>query len=117
MDNSERPQARSTSVERPVYCRRSADVEVSAVVYKLLVGVALSACVAGCAHMPSHTEAMANSAPPAGCVPPATATRLPLRPSECAAFGRSWTQEDLKRTGALDLGRALQLMDPSVSSH
>lgn len=84
---------------------------------KLLFGIALSACVAGCAHMPPPTQAKASSAPPAGCVYPGTATRLPER-SGCAAFGHSWTQEDLKRTGvgAFDVGQGLQMLDPSVTA-
>lgn len=83
---------------------------------KLLLGVALSACVAGCAHMSSPAQAQVASAPPAGCVYPGTATRLPEPASRCAAFGRSWSQDDLQRTGKPDVGQALQMLDPAVSA-
>ena len=85
--------------------------------HKLLFGVGLSACLVGCAHMAPPMQAKANSSPPPGCVFPGTATRLPERPSECAAFGRSWSQDDLRRTGQTDVGQALQMLDPSVSAH
>ena len=84
---------------------------------RLIFGIALSVCVAACAHTPAPAQANAGSSPPAGCVYPGTATRLPQKdPSGCAAFGGSWSHEDLKRTGALDPGQALQLLDPRVTA-
>jgi hypothetical protein len=32
----------------------------------------------------------------------------------CASYGRAFTQDDIRRTGALDLSQALRLLDPSV---
>lgn len=93
------------------------DAEVNAVFHKILFGFALSACIAGCAHVSHPAQEKLASAPPAGCVYPGTATRLPVRPSECAGFGRSWSQDDLKRTGKPEVGQALQMLDPSVSAH
>ena len=31
--------------------------------------------------------------------------------------GRSYTQDDLRRTGQSDIGQALQMLDPSVTVH
>jgi hypothetical protein len=88
---------------------------------KYLLGAALSLCVAACASAPSSPDAATSRAmaaapnlPPAGCVS-GTATRLPMSPAECAAFGRAWSYEDIKTTGATDSGQALRLLDPSVS--
>jgi hypothetical protein len=86
---------------------------------KLLIGAGLALCVAACASTPSAPgAAMPNAAtanlPPAGCVP-ATATRLPISPQECAAFGRTYTQEDIRRTGSADTAQALRLLDPAIT--
>jgi hypothetical protein len=72
---------------------------------------------AAAAPAPGVKTAKATSAsPPRGCVAD-TATRIPLRPSECAAFGNSWTQQDIKSTGATDVGQALRLLDPTLTVH
>jgi hypothetical protein len=87
---------------------------------KYLMGAGLSLCVAACASTPSSpgaatsTAAAAPNLPPAGCVS-GTATRIPMSPAECAAFGRAWTAQDIKTTGATDSAQALRLLDPSVS--
>ena len=33
---------------------------------------------------------------------------------KCAAYGRAFTQQDLRRTGAIDLQQALRQLDPSI---
>lgn len=86
---------------------------------KLLIGPGLALCVAACASSPSTPGAAtpkvaAATLPPAGCVAN-TATRIPLSPRECAAFGHTWTQDDIKSTGATDPGQALRLLDPSLT--
>ena len=85
---------------------------------KLFFGMALSALIAGCAHTPPATQAKVNSSPPPGCGYPGTATRLPP-PAGCAAFTRSWSQEELKRTGvgAFNAAQGLQMLDPAVTAH
>jgi len=87
---------------------------------KYLMGTGLSLCVAACASIPSSPGAATSQAaaapnlPPVGCVS-STATRIPMSPAECAAFGRAWTAQDIKTTGATDSGQALRLLDPSVT--
>ncbi len=48
-----------------------------------------------------------------------TGSRLIRRDSEgrkcAAAVGRSYTADDLRRTGTPDIGQALQLLDPSIN--
>lgn len=87
---------------------------------KYLIGAGLSLCVAACASTPSSPGAATSDAaaapnlPPAGCVS-SSATRIPTSAAECAAFGRAWTDQDIKTTGATDAAQALRLLDPSVT--
>lgn len=83
---------------------------------KLLVGVGFALCVAACASNPSAPAAatskvVANAEP--GCAS-STGTRIALGPHECAAAGYTWTQGDMKVTGATDAAGALRLLDPTV---
>jgi hypothetical protein len=83
------------------------------------LGAWFSLCIAACTSVPPSpaTTAAASAAPglpPAGCVAN-TATRIPLNPSDCAAFGHAWTDRDLKTTGATNAAQALRLLDPSVT--
>jgi hypothetical protein len=85
-----------------------------------LIGAGLSLCVAACASTPSNPTAATSKAaaapnqPPEGCVSN-TASRIPMSPVECAAFGHAWTDQDIKTTGATDSAWALRLLDPSVT--
>jgi hypothetical protein len=85
---------------------------------KYLIGAGLSLCVAACASTPSGPGAATSGAaaaprlPSVGCVS-STATRI--SPGECAGFGRTWTDQDIRTTGATNAGQALRLLDPSVT--
>jgi hypothetical protein len=46
-----------------------------------------------------------------------TASRIPAKDSDCSAFGRSYSSEDIARTGATTADQALRLMDPSITVH
>ena len=83
----------------------------------LLTGACLMAVLAGCASAPQNkpsANAAVDTGPKAGCV--ATGSRVPLDKNECAAFGRSYSGEDLQRTGHIDTGRALQSLDPAITA-
>jgi hypothetical protein len=45
-----------------------------------------------------------------------TATRLPTRHEDCAGFGSSHSQDELKSTGQTDVASALQTLNPSVTA-
>ncbi len=82
---------------------------------KILIGTALTLCVAACASNPSTPPlAAAAKSPPGWCVT-STGTRIPLGPRECAAAGHTWTQKDISTTGATDTGQALRQLDPSLT--
>lgn len=72
------------------------------------------ALLSACAATPQPKPATAAFVPPPGCVS-STATRIPSSPSECAGFGRTWTQQDIERTGEPTPGAALRLLDPSLT--
>lgn len=95
------------------------EIEVNGMFKRLFVGMSLALYLAACATPSASTGEKAAKAqagnPPRGCVA-GTATRLPMRPSECAAFGNSWTQPDLKSTGATDVGQGLSVLDPSLTT-
>ena len=77
--------------------------------------VALLAACATAPVSPGKTTA-ATTKPPPGCVAQ-TATRIPVKDDQCAAFGNTYTREDINRTGQTDVGAALSMMDPAVSHH
>jgi hypothetical protein len=94
------------------------EVEVAAMFNKIVIGACFVLCVAACASSPSPPSAAKAAAdagtPPAGCVA-GTATRIPVSPHDCAAFGRAWSEQDIKSTGATDAAQALRQLDPSVT--
>ena len=74
--------------------------------------VTLAACAT--APQPQPTQAVAKAEKPAaGCVPQ-TATRLPIKDSECAGFGASYNEKQLNNTGLPYADQELRMLDPSV---
>jgi hypothetical protein len=46
-----------------------------------------------------------------------TGSRIAGNSSSCMAFGRSYSSSDLDTTGKVDVGDALQVLDPSITVH
>jgi len=47
-----------------------------------------------------------------------TGSHIPAKKGQCLPVaGRSYTQEDIQRTGEPELGRALQKLDPRITVH
>jgi hypothetical protein len=81
----------------------------------LLAGCAAALCLAGCATR-AHTRAASSaSAAAEGCVP-REAPPLPGGAQECGTFGRIYSGEQLRATGAQHLGSALVQTDPGFTS-
>jgi hypothetical protein len=81
-----------------------------------LVGAALC-CAAAVADDAKPAPQPAHAASPTGCMRD-TGTRLKLAPDQCtASAGRSYSKEDVDRTGKSTASGALRLMDPSVTIH
>jgi hypothetical protein len=84
----------------------------------LLICTVISACVLACASpSPSRPDTKtADAAQP--CSLETTASRIPARPGQCSSYpGRSYSQQDLDRTGQTEVGDALQMLDPSITVH
>ena len=86
----------------------------------LALSAALALSLAACSTAPVSPDkaAAADAKPPAGCVGQ-TATRIPVKDdsTSCAGFGSTYTRQDVDRTGQVDLGRALQMLDPTITRH
>jgi hypothetical protein len=87
---------------------------------ELVIGACLVLPLAACTTpAPTREPAKAALVAPArtpGCVGD-TATRIPVKEHDCAGFGRTYTREDLERTGTADPGQALRLLDPAITVH
>ena len=84
----------------------------------MLKSLAIGACLmllSACATTPTAPAKTPTAAAklPAGCVGQ-TASRIPVKEGECAGFGSTYTQHDLDNTGQIDVGKALNMLDPSV---
>lgn len=84
----------------------------------MLKTLALGSCLvalAACASAPTTPDKTAAAAvkPPAGCVAQ-TATRIPVKDSDCAGFGNTYTDQDIRSTGQVSADKALGMLDPSV---
>lgn len=84
----------------------------------LLVCAAVSASTIACSGAPQprpDSHAAATAARPCGI---ASASRIPESPDACSASpGRTYSQQDVERTGQTDVADALRMLDPSVSVH
>jgi hypothetical protein len=85
---------------------------------KTLFGVAAAAVLtlAGCASTSGTKPTAAVTAQNLDC-PTSTASRIPTTIPNCAAIGRSYSSEDLERTGATSAGGAMRRLDPSLTVH
>jgi hypothetical protein len=81
-----------------------------------------AACALGCVLWTANTaiaddsKAASDSAHRvAPDCPRDTGTRLPVKPEECAAFGRSYSQRDIQRTNTTTTADALKRLSPSLN--
>jgi len=84
----------------------------------MLKPLAIGACLAmlsACASTPTTPAKPQTAAAtlPAGCVGQ-SATRIPVKPGECAGFGSTYTQQDIQNTGQVYVDKALGMLDPAV---
>ena len=74
--------------------------------------LALAAC-ASTPQAPAPRSAAVRDQPTPTCA--ATPTGLVAAPRDCAAFGHTWTQDNISRTGAQTTAGALRLLDPTIT--
>lgn len=82
----------------------------------LLLGTFATGLLAACAAAPPAPDAVvgrtATTAPRFNCL--TTGTHIALKEGECAnVAGRSFSQDDLQRTGAINPAEALRMLDPA----
>jgi uncharacterized low-complexity protein len=76
----------------------------------------LAACAAGTADLKPGSNASKTAAQNPGCLSQ-TGSRITSTGTQCSAFGRSYSNEDIQRTGATTADDALRLMDPAITVH
>ena len=90
----------------------------------MLKSTIVAACLLGCVAFSANVASADDAKPAAPQAKPATpkagctrdtGTRIP-RKDGCAGVGRSYSQDDISRTGQPSAGGALHLMDPSITS-
>lgn len=73
--------------------------------------------VSGVACSTTTPSKTASAATTSACVPE-SASRIPVRPGECAPTpGQAYSDQEIKRTGRPTVGAALQSLDPSITVH
>jgi hypothetical protein len=85
----------------------------------LIIFAVVSASALGCSapQQRPDTRVAADTAAVRPCSV-ASASRLASKPGECSATpGRTYSQEDVQRTGQTNVGDALQMLDPSITVH
>jgi hypothetical protein len=75
--------------------------------------------VAGCAATARNAKQSAERPAAAERTDPTclTATGNPAASGACRGYGRSFSSDDIRRTGATTVGDALPLLDPSITVH
>jgi hypothetical protein len=76
----------------------------------------LAACASNTAGVKPNAGATAAVAQNPACLTQ-TGSRIAAKNTDCPAFGRSYSSDDIDRTGSPTAGEALRLMDPSITVH
>jgi hypothetical protein len=82
----------------------------------IFAGLGLTGCAATAGNAKPGAERSAALRTEPTCL---TATGNPAASATgtCRAYGRSYSDDDIRRTGATTVGEALQLLDPSITVH
>jgi len=76
--------------------------------------ILLAACTATTADVKPQSKTLADAQNPA-CLSE-SGSRVPST-NGCPAFGHSYSNQDLERTGSSTVGGALRLLDPTMTVH
>jgi hypothetical protein len=79
-------------------------------------GLILAGCAGTAQDMKSNATESTAATSDATCLA-GTGSRIPAGGTNCMAAGRSYTNDDIKLTGATSAGDALRLLDPSITVH
>ena len=75
----------------------------------------LTACAANTTSVKPSPATAALVQNPA-CAPPGS-SRMAANPANCPGIDRSYSSDDITRTGATTTGDALRLLDPAITVH
>ena len=81
----------------------------------ILAGLTLFGCAATSQNL--NPQQTASAGPPDPNCLTETGSRIAAVKSNCRSFGRSFSNEDIERTGATSAAEALALLDPSITVH
>jgi hypothetical protein len=82
---------------------------------RIAAAIAAGLILAGCAaNVKPNAERSAAVAADPTCL---TDTGIRFSGAKCSAVGRSYTHDDIRNTGAAQVGDALPLLDPSITVH
>jgi len=76
----------------------------------------LAACAATTADVKPKAAAPGAVAQNPACLSQ-TGSRIAGNDANCSAIGRSYSRDDINRTGSTTAGEALRLLDPSITVH
>jgi hypothetical protein len=80
----------------------------------LCTAVSICAACASTSTPKADTQTVAAAQP----CPIESGSRIPAKAGNCPSYpGRSYSQQDIDRTGQSQVGDALQMLDPSVTVH
>jgi hypothetical protein len=83
-----------------------------------ITGVIVSGLILfGCAATPQNSKPPATAAMKDPNCLTETGSRISAVNSNCRGFGRSYSHDDIDRTGLTNAADALALMDPSITVH
>jgi hypothetical protein len=88
-------------------------LRVTSAIATVLILAACAANTAGLQPKAAASEAVAQN--PA-CLSQ-TGSRIAGTGAHCSAIGRSYSSDDINRTGSTTAGEALRLLDPSITIH
>jgi hypothetical protein len=80
----------------------------------IVAGLVLGGCAATAGNTKPGAERSAAVRTDPTCL---TATGSPAAGGACSGYGRSYSSDDIRHTGATTVGDALQLLDPSITVH
>jgi hypothetical protein len=83
----------------------------------LIIGILSAGAFAACSTTPSHPASrMAAAVPASECSTAGDHQATRLGTGACTSEVRSYSAEELRRTGKLDAAHALQMLDPAVTA-
>jgi hypothetical protein len=82
--------------------------------FRVTAVITAAVVLGGCATSAIHPIASAGATTNPNCLT-STGSRIPATGTDCTATGRSYSNQDLQRTGATSVAGALPLLDPSLT--